>query len=72
LVDHDRVSLDNLHRQIAHSESTIGQPKVVSLRNTLHRLNPSVIIDMHDVAFTAENAESLVAKYVGKWSELWF
>ena len=37
IVDHDVVSLDNLHRQIAHDEQRVDQPKVDSLKKSLLR-----------------------------------
>lgn len=40
LVDHDRVELTNLQRQIAHGSDDIGIPKVESARAAAHRLNP--------------------------------
>jgi len=42
LVDHDRVDLTNLQRQIAHTQARIGQPKVDSLQQAIHDLNPAV------------------------------
>ncbi|MRS13811.1 molybdopterin-synthase adenylyltransferase MoeB [Enterobacteriaceae bacterium RIT691] len=42
LLDFDTVSLSNLQRQTLHSDATIGQPKVVSARDTLTRINPHV------------------------------
>ncbi|OGT90160.1 MAG: hypothetical protein A2286_09185 [Gammaproteobacteria bacterium RIFOXYA12_FULL_61_12] len=40
LVDHDRVELTNLQRQIAHGSDDIGTPKVESASTAAHRLNP--------------------------------
>ncbi|MBU0501263.1 MAG: molybdopterin-synthase adenylyltransferase MoeB [Gammaproteobacteria bacterium] len=40
LVDHDRVELSNLQRQIAHSAEDIGVAKVESARAAIHRINP--------------------------------
>ncbi|CAL95420.1 HesA/MoeB/ThiF family protein [Azoarcus olearius] len=40
LADGDTVDLTNLQRQILHSETGIGRPKVESGRDTLARLNP--------------------------------
>lgn len=40
LVDHDRVDLTNLQRQIVHTTSSIGQDKAASARHTLAALNP--------------------------------
>jgi molybdopterin/thiamine biosynthesis adenylyltransferase len=44
LVDHDRVDLTNLQRQIAHSTVRVGQPKVVSAAQAVHAINPEVQI----------------------------
>jgi molybdopterin/thiamine biosynthesis adenylyltransferase len=42
VVDHDSVDLGNLQRQIAHSQSRIGQPKAESLRASVAAINPDV------------------------------
>ncbi|KAI6197089.1 hypothetical protein M3Y94_01183900 [Aphelenchoides besseyi] len=63
LVDHDEVSLDNLHRQIVHDESRVGVPKVESMRDALKRLNSNVDIDIHPVLLDRSNALEIVEKY---------
>lgn len=45
LLDHDRVELSNLPRQILHEESAIGWAKVVSAKHRLNQLNAEVEID---------------------------
>jgi len=45
IADDDEVDLTNLQRQILHSADRVGAPKVVSARETLHRLNPETHID---------------------------
>lgn len=42
IADDDIVELTNLQRQIAHGQSSLGQPKVVSALGTLRELNPQV------------------------------
>ena len=42
IVDHDRVEISNLNRQILHAEMSLGQPKVVSAAGRLNRFNSSV------------------------------
>ena len=42
IVDHDRVDLTNLQRQIAHDLSRIGQPKAESARRSVLAINPEV------------------------------
>ena len=42
LVDHDRVDLTNLQRQIAHDRSRVGQPKAESAAHSVRAINPDV------------------------------
>ena len=42
IVDHDRVDLTNLQRQIAHDLSRVGQPKAESARRSVLAINPEV------------------------------
>lgn len=44
IADDDVVELTNLQRQIAHSQSMIGEPKVVSAQQALMGLNPDLKI----------------------------
>ncbi len=42
VVDHDTVDVTNLQRQIAHNLSRVGQPKAMSVRQTIASINPDV------------------------------
>lgn len=42
LIDHDRVDLTNLQRQIMHRTSSVGQSKVASGKEMIEALNPGV------------------------------
>lgn len=42
LCDNDTVDLTNLQRQILHGQTSIGQPKAVSGKQSLLRLNPEI------------------------------
>lgn len=44
LVDHDKVDLTNLQRQIVHATERVGQDKVASAARGLDALNPGVRI----------------------------
>jgi adenylyltransferase/sulfurtransferase len=61
LIDHDRVALGNLNRQILHGESDIGRFKVDSAKTTLDQFNSHVIVDTKSQVITPENAKELVA-----------
>ena len=45
IVDHDRVELSNLNRQVLHWDSDQGRKKIDSAAEKLSRLNPSVKIE---------------------------
>jgi molybdopterin-synthase adenylyltransferase len=61
IIDHDRVSLSNLNRQILHGDSDIDRFKVDSARDSLLRINPGITIETSTETLTSDNASSLVA-----------
>jgi molybdopterin/thiamine biosynthesis adenylyltransferase len=62
VLDDDTVDLTNLQRQIAHRTDTVGIPKVESLRQTLHALNPHVQVTALEQRADAASLEQLVAQ----------
>ncbi|MFN8947213.1 MAG: HesA/MoeB/ThiF family protein [Alphaproteobacteria bacterium] len=60
VVDHDRVSLSNLQRQIAHRTQDVGRLKTESAAERALAINPHVRVEMHATRFSPENAEALV------------
>ena len=52
IVDHDRVELNNLHRQIAHRESTVGIHKADSAGHTCRSINSSIQVEFQPTAAT--------------------
>jgi adenylyltransferase/sulfurtransferase len=63
LIDPDTVDLSNLQRQLLHSDSTIGKPKLESAAARLRETNPHITLDLHPVRFTPENAVSIAENY---------
>ena len=63
IVDDDRVSLDNLQRQIAHDTSRVGMTKVESAREAIARLNPHVRVETHATRLDAGNALEIISQY---------
>lgn len=61
IIDHDVVDRSNLHRQVIHSEATLGQHKTASAAETMRGLHPEVAIREHRVPITAQNAAGLIA-----------
>jgi sulfur-carrier protein adenylyltransferase/sulfurtransferase len=63
IVDHDRVDLSNLQRQVVHTTARVGAPKTESASATLAALNPDVDVIRHDSKLTAANALDVLANY---------
>ncbi|MFA5950782.1 MAG: HesA/MoeB/ThiF family protein [Hyphomicrobium sp.] len=63
VVDDDRVSADNLQRQIVHRTGAIGQLKVQSAAETIGGVNPLVNVETHVARLDAANAMDLIAHY---------
>ena len=63
VVDFDVVEVSNLQRQVAHGTSTIGKPKLDSLRARLADLNPQVDVVPHAVRLDRGNALEILGDY---------
>lgn len=63
LVDHDRVDISNLQRQVLHSTRTVGNAKVESGRDTIRALNPDVSVETLDERLDASNALRILDGY---------
>lgn len=61
IVDCDRVSLDNLQRQILYTTADIGRLKARSAQEALSLLNPDIEIEAVSTRLVAANADALVA-----------
>ncbi len=63
IIDDDRVSLDNLQRQIAHDTVHIGALKVESARDTILRINPHTTVETYAERLTPANALDIIGRY---------
>src|SRR5258707_2402837 len=63
IIDHDRVDLTNLQRQIAHTTDRIGVKKVESARQAVAAINPEIRVEAHAAELTEANAETILAGY---------
>jgi molybdopterin/thiamine biosynthesis adenylyltransferase len=60
VIDHDKVELSNLNRQILHWESDVGRKKVTSAAEKLCRFNSGVEIEAIGEMLTEESAPELL------------
>ncbi|CAL65434.1 HesA/MoeB/ThiF family protein [Christiangramia forsetii] len=63
LMDHDKVSISNLHRQVLYNENDIGRSKAMVSQEKLQQLNSEIEIVAIDEALSIENAEKLFSQY---------
>ena len=63
IIDDDRVSLDNLQRQIVHDTGQVGVAKVQSAAENIAKLNPHVQVELHEMRLHANNALDIVSRY---------
>ncbi|WP_432719292.1 HesA/MoeB/ThiF family protein [Jeongeupia wiesaeckerbachi] len=61
VVDDDAVDLTNLQRQIAHTEARVGTNKAESAAESMHALNPRIVIRALDERVDGGRLAALVA-----------
>ncbi|HEV7431442.1 MAG TPA: HesA/MoeB/ThiF family protein, partial [Steroidobacteraceae bacterium] len=54
IVDHDRVDLSNLQRQVLFDTASIGASKALSAQRRLRALNPEINVIAHQLELNAE------------------
>jgi molybdopterin/thiamine biosynthesis adenylyltransferase len=63
IVDFDKVSLTNLHRQILYSDNDIGALKAEKAKNYLQNLNPEITLISYTDKITHDNANQIIDEY---------
>lgn len=60
VIDDDVVATSNLHRQIIHTDSAVGELKAESARREMLARNPDLVVHVVDTRLTASNAVELL------------
>ncbi|MGE3842057.1 MAG: molybdopterin-synthase adenylyltransferase MoeB [Vicinamibacterales bacterium] len=63
LVDFDVVDFSNLQRQVLHSTTDVGRPKLSSARDRMQALNPEIQVETHETLLNSSNALDLFEPY---------
>lgn len=63
LIDYDNVDISNLNRQILHSYSRIGIPKVESAKAFIKNLKPDIKLITYNTDFNSDNALEIIKDY---------
>ncbi|MBC7712824.1 MAG: ThiF family adenylyltransferase [Rhizobacter sp.] len=61
IIEFDKISLSNIHRQPLYSPEVVGEKKVVVAKNKLSALNPFIHIHGHDKKLDASNVEKFIS-----------
>ncbi len=63
IIDHDTVSLSNLHRQVLYTTANVGQPKATTAAAHLQQLNPATQFITYNQKLTNQNACDIISLY---------
>jgi molybdopterin/thiamine biosynthesis adenylyltransferase/rhodanese-related sulfurtransferase len=63
IVDDDVVDVSNLQRQVIHTGSRVGEPKVDSAEAAIRELNPDVEVRKHNTRLDASNIMEIIEGY---------
>lgn len=62
-VDYDNVEVSNLNRQILHSTSRVGIPKVQSAKAFINKLNSNIKVVTYNLGIHADNIMDIIKDY---------
>lgn len=57
LIDHDKVSVSNINRQIIATEKTIGEYKTAVMKQRIMEINPAAAVEEYRCFYLPENAD---------------
>ena len=63
IVDHDRVSLSNIHRQTLYTEKDINKSKVKISKKKLNEINPKTRINIFDCKLDKIKLNKIIKDY---------
>jgi len=63
IIDYDKVSLSNLHRQSLYETSHVGKSKVQVIKKTLNRINPNTKVQTYNLKLNNNNFKKIIKKY---------
>jgi len=63
IIDYDKVSLSNLHRQSLYETSHVGKSKVQVIKKTLNRINPNTKVQTYNLQLDNNNFKKIIKKY---------
>ena len=63
IIDDDKVSLSNLHRQSLYNTSDIGKYKVKAAKDKIKKINPSTKVTIYKIRLNNNNFKKIINNY---------
>ena len=63
VIDYDKISLSNIHRQTLYSSKDVGKYKVKVIKKKLNLINKEVKINIYNLKANEKNLEKIINKY---------
>ena len=63
IIDYDKVSLSNLHRQSLYETLHVGKSKVLVIKKILNRINPNTKVQTYNFRLNNINFKKIIKKY---------
>ena len=63
IVDDDKVSLSNLHRQSLYNTSDIGKFKVKIAKDKINKINPNTKVTIYKIRLNNDNFKKIISSY---------
>ena len=63
IIDYDKISLSNLHRQSLYETSHVGKSKVQVIKKILNRINPNTKVQTYNLKLNNINFKKIIKKY---------
>lgn len=63
IADFDKVSYDNLNRQILFNKFDIGKKKAICAKRFINKFNPFININLYDYKLSYDNSFDIFSKY---------
>ena len=63
IIDNDKISLSNLHRQSLYDTSDIGKLKVKIAKNRIKKINPNIKVKTYSIRLNNENFKKIINNY---------
>jgi len=63
IIDDDKISLSNLHRQSLYNTSDIGKFKVKIAKNKINKINPNTKVTIYKIRLNNNNYKKIIRDY---------